>query len=1172
MTLSMHQKFVVLPKALVVLPGLKTIAGLVGAALGLAALTSTGHASLNAYEPFNYTTSIPNGTASTASGFSSNWVCGTTPAIATGLTYNSLPVANGSFSSTGGRQSVAFANSLSTGTKWISFLFNQTGNNGANHCGVYFPNGGTGLFFGYGLSAVSPTTGALRPGSILTTGTATVNATSLASSFIGTYGTTPYLVVIKIDFNTSGTNDTVTIYINPAANAAAPDVAAAYILTTFDVGTIAGIGFQNPGGGFAIKADEVRVGDSFGDVVGEGAVVTPVAPVITGVAPGTGPTTGGTVVTIMGSNFLAGATVKFGANTGTDVSLNGSTNITATTPAGALGTVNVVVLNTNAAASTNVNGFTYVAPPPAPPLPATLVANSVVNSGANLNFIWSGPTNTFCVLLTSTNIGTGATWTAAATNVFGADGLFTNSVPINSSEAKRFYGLSIPSAIVVVLPPTSLQTIASGSTNAIGLAWTASSTPGVTGYRILYGTSAGTMTNSLDVGNVTSANVVGLVPGQTYFLTIIALTADGQSVAGDTITAQTDVDLGIVALFNSGTVLEAPTTVETTNALITYLADRARDRHAREAEFHIYDHYLTWYWEQRMANIEIIDHVAKGGNSIIFNFTTQAQLNPAEFRTFFRGINTVAEYHNNAQATLVSTNPSATPGETDFNYTSTITANAQYNRPLQIGDRVEVEISQFLLAPRHGRPNYYGTVFLYVVGQGVVPWQEGQEIGITGTVGNINRSLDSYPLPTNAWLGGLTTLPYQYSNEPEHRFKQTAGNISPTNGQPFMLGRRLHHTDFATGEHSEAGNPVFTEQVGKLGPKFIAGSCVDCHVNNGRALPVAVGTPLTKWVFKVGNDASGTAHPTLGHVLQPQSSSGPNEGNVTIASYTTTSGQHGDAAPYSLQKPNYSFSGTTPAFFSARIAPQLVGLGLLEAVSESSILALADPDDANADGISGRIQTVPDPETSQQRLGRFGDKAGRVRLSHQVAGALNTDMGVTTTIFPALDGETSTNAPPELSAADLDKMTRYVALLGVGARRDLTNAQALQGEQLFTSASCVKCHTPTLTTSVYHPMTELRNQTIHPYTDLLLHDMGPGLADNMGEGVATGSEWRTPPLWNIGLTSGVSGGEAYLHDGRARSLEEAILWHGGEAEAPKEAFRTMSAAERAALIKFLKSL
>src|SRR6201995_4256819 len=140
------------------------------------------------------------------------------------------------------------------------------------------------------------------------------------------------------------------------------------------------------------------------------------------------------------------------------------------------------------------------------------------------------------------------------------------------------------------------------------------------------------------------------------------------------------------------------------------------------------------------------------------------------------------------------------------------------------------------------------------------------------------------------------------------------------------------------------------------------------------------------------------------------------------------------------------------------------------------------------------------------------------------------------------------------------------------ARHGGSGCRTLHGEQLFATASCVKCHAPTLTTSPYHPMAELRNQVIHPYTDLLLHDLGPGLADNMGEGVATGAEWRTAPLWSIGLTAGVSGGEAYLHDGRARSLEEAILWHSGEAEASKEAFRNMSATDRAALIQSLKSL
>ncbi len=739
-----------------------------------------------------------------------------------------------------------------------------------------------------------------------------------------------------------------------------------------------------------------------------------------------------------------------------------------------------------------------------------------------------------------------STWSSLLPAVTG-DGS-TKAIMVPMTKSAEFYRLEVP--VIVVAPPANLHTIASGPANAIGLAWNVSPTPGVTGYRILYGTSSGNLDQSLDVGLATTATIQNLTAGQIYFISVVALTADGQSLAsGATLSTQPNVDSGIVALYNSSTVLEPATTVDTPTARITHIADRARDRHARESEYHIYDHYLSWYWEERTVAIEIIDRVAKGGTDITFNYTTLTPLSAPEFRAFFRGINTVAEYHGNYSAPLVSPNK----------YSQTLTSKLPENRPLQLGDRIEIEISQFLQAPVHGRTNYYGTVMLYIVGQGIVPW-EGR-----------GATLDSYPLPETAWLGGKTTLPYQYSNEPEHRFKQTAGNIAPASAQPFMFGRRFHHTDFGNGAHSEPDNPIFTEHVGKLGPKFIARSCVECHVNNGRALPPAIGAPMLKTVVKVGADANGSPHPTLGSVLQPQSTGGPVEGGATIASYTNTSGQYGDGTSYSLRKPNYSFQGTTPLYFSTRIAPPLVGMGLLEAVAENTITALADPNDTNADGISGRVQKVSDPETGEQRLGRFTGKAGKARLSHQIAAALNTDMGVTTPIFPIPDGAT-TGGAPEFATADLEKLTRYVALLGVSARRDLTDTQALRGEQLFATAQCVKCHAPDLTTGPYHPMTELRNQTIHPYTDLLLHDMGSGLADNMGENGATGSEWRTPPLWSIGLTAGVSGGEAYLHDGRARSLDEAILWHGGEAEASKEAFRTMPTADRAAIIRFLKSL
>ncbi len=440
-----------------------------------------------------------------------------------------------------------------------------------------------------------------------------------------------------------------------------------------------------------------------------------------------------------------------------------------------------------------------------------------------------------------------------------------------------------------VQPPTELRTVASGSANSISLSWTASVTEGVTDYRVLYGLDSGSLTNSLDVGNVTSATVSGLKAGQTYSLAVVALTSSGQSQAGAAlITAQTDTPINIVDLFNGGTPLEAATTVETPGALLTYIADRVRDRHAREAEFQAYDHYLSWYWEQRVANVEIVDRVGRnGGTDITFNYTTKRPLAPAEFRTFYRGITTSAEYSNNQIATFVSSNPSAIPGETDFNYTVTINWNNQFNRSLQLGDRVEIEISQFLSGPRNGRSNYYGTALLYIVGQGVVPWGQGQDLGFNGgVVGNVNQSRDSYPLPATAWLGGLTTVHYQYSNEPKEGFKQTAGNISPTNGFPFMLGRRLHHTDFGNGVHSEPGNPIFSAQVGKLGTKFIARSCVECHVNNGRALTPNLGALMTKSVVKVGDDADGTPHPTLGSVLQPQSTSGPAEATASISSYT----------------------------------------------------------------------------------------------------------------------------------------------------------------------------------------------------------------------------------------------------------------------------------------------
>ena len=857
-------------------------------------------------------------------------------------------------------------------------------------------------------------------------------------------------------------------------------------------------------------------------------------------------------------------------NSGGDTGYQGFTPTT--------GSYSLISKNVTAPASaTSATIFFHFAGAAIPGQTATIDLDDISLGGGNSSLVSPGATNIVPAVSTpvarlawsstlgvqyypesSTSLAAGS-WTNTVGVIVGNGGAESIMLPVTSSTG--FFRLRIPA--VVVLPPTSLHTVVSGSVDAIGLAWNASLTPGVSGYRILYGDVTGNTTNSMNVGSVNSAIIPNLTAGATYFVSVITLSDSGQSKASDaTITAQPDTNIGIVALFDAFTPLEPDTISNTPTALITYIADRPRARHARESEFMLYDTYLPFYWEQRMTSIQIIDTVGKGNTGVTgvtFNIHTLNVLDQPNIRFFFEGQTTVAQYVDNLFAGQVDS--------TLTNWSTTVTQNLTYNRALQVGDRMEFEFSPFMLTVSNGQLNYYGGAILYVVGQGIVPWQEG----VTNDPGSVNAAIDSAPMPTNGWLAGVNTMPYQYSAESNHVFNQMSPGASPLTGEPFLLGRRLHHTDFGDGTHAEQPNPVYPEQIGKLGPKYVNRSCVDCHANNSRALPPAIGQPMLQSVVHVARDASGTPDPVLGSLLQPQNTSGPAEDSVVISSYSTVSGTYGDGTAYTLQKPNYTFSPYTPAFYSVRLAPQLVGMGLLEAVSETTIENLAASEAAVSNGIAGRVRTVTDPETGQLRVGRFAYRGSQARVKHQIAAALNDDMGVTTSVFPVLDGDTN-SGPVELSDSDLTNWVRYVSSLGVNARRNLTDTNCLHGEQLFASANCTACHVTTLQTSSYHPIAELRNQTIHPYTDLLLHDLGPGLADNLGEGNASGSQWRTSPLWSIGLTPGESGGEAYLHDGRARTLEEAILWHDGEAAASREAFRTMSAADRAALIQFLKSL
>lgn len=649
-------------------------------------------------------------------------------------------------------------------------------------------------------------------------------------------------------------------------------------------------------------------------------------------------------------------------------------------------------------------------------------------------------------------------------------------------------------------------------------------------------------------------------------------------------------DPGVVPLYDDATVLEPEILFDRGDAIVTRFSDRARDRHAREDQFQSYDHYLPIYWEHRTARLQMVDYVAKGGSTLEVSFVTEWQLGPTEFRAWYSGQGTVAAYSGNYGAQFAVEGPGTYDNDhnkvsddgTQYKYSYTIESAILLDGqvvPLQVGQTMEFENSLFLEAPPRGRANYYGTTFLYEVGGGgVVPWYTRGQFEDPAS-----ERENSYPLDEAAWLGGRTTLPYMYSDEPDNHFMQMATNLSSVNGQAFVLGRRVHHTDMLTGAHDEGpDNGVFDELVDLAGPYYVNLSCDTCHTRNGRAPVAALHEPLDKWVFKVGA-ADGGPDPTIGAVLQPSSTAGgPGEGQVSIAQWVE------DEA--GLRSPVYAFSAGEPDRFSARLAPPLVGMGLLEAIPESTVLAWADPDDEDGDGISGRVQVVDDPVTGDLRLGRFGWKAGASSLTHQIAGALNTDMGVMTSVMPSPDcgeqqADCGNEGGPELSDEHLEHLVKYVALLGVRARRDIDDPQVLRGEEVFEELGCGDCHRSSVTTSAVHPYAELREQVVHPYTDLLLHDMGPGLADDLGEGEASGAEWRTTPLWGIGLGACVTGGvegpfqqqvctphASFLHDGRARTIEEAIRWHGGEALASKEGFEALPGDDRSALIRFLETL
>jgi CxxC motif-containing protein (DUF1111 family) len=439
--------------------------------------------------------------------------------------------------------------------------------------------------------------------------------------------------------------------------------------------------------------------------------------------------------------------------------------------------------------------------------------------------------------------------------------------------------------------------------------------------------------------------------------------------------------------------------------------------------------------------------------------------------------------------------------------------------------------------------------------------------------------------------------PASPANEPTSRLLQGGAGTVQDEGrsafaQPMSGLTSQQRRDFAVGNSFFNQNwviaPASTEARDGLGPVFNAQSCSSCHFKDGRARPPeSTDDPERGLLLKLsitGPDGELGPHPTYGSQFQDRAIRGvPAEGSVEIQ-LEERPGAYADGTTYTLAAPTYVLR--TPegdpiegVVVSPRVAPAMMGVGLLEAIPAATLEGLADPGDDDGDGVSGRVHRVIDPETGEETVGRFGWKAAAPTLKAQSAGAFANDIGITSSIAPEQPcqpvQEACVDAPsggePEIDDDKLETITFYTRTLAVPARRHVEAPEVAAGERLMSEVGCTSCHVAELTTGPSELAPHDR-QTIRPYTDLLLHDMGPDLADERPDGDATGREWRTPPLWGIGLVETVNRHTRFLHDGRARSIEEAVLWHGGEAEGARGRFLALDADDRAALLAFLESL
>ncbi|MGF1705423.1 di-heme oxidoredictase family protein [Enterovibrio baiacu] len=436
--------------------------------------------------------------------------------------------------------------------------------------------------------------------------------------------------------------------------------------------------------------------------------------------------------------------------------------------------------------------------------------------------------------------------------------------------------------------------------------------------------------------------------------------------------------------------------------------------------------------------------------------------------------------------------------------------------------------------------------------------------------------------------GGATTTLKQGANA----FSQPASNLPLSERIDFSVGNSFFRNPWVSA-------PASTDARDGLGPLFNTNGCQNCHIKDGRGhLPEEGDNNAVSMLIRLSIPAmtaeqkkrlvmdGNIPEPNYGGQLQDFALPGVEpEAKVNIH-FETHVETFADGTKVSLRKPivglsDLSYGDMHPdTEMSVRIAPPMIGLGLLESVPEGDLLAIAEKQAAENKGISGRANQVWDIEKNASVMGRFGWKAGQPNLMQQNAAAFNGDLGLTSHLFSVencTSSQTSCDTlpnggTPEVSEKILNFVEFYSQHLAVPARRNIDDPQVKAGEKLFAGANCGSCHQTSFKTASIEGRPALSNQTIHPYTDLLLHDMGEGLADNRSEFIANGQEWRTAPLWGLGYTQEVNGHTNYLHDGRARNALEAVLWHGGEAEASKQRVLNMNKQEREALVAFLNSL